>query len=630
MLPHPPKWLRKPVGATWGFGGRLVQFDFASGSNITIKTIIPDKSFSNCVDELEACILADSSESSSEYCSNMAHAATSKKDKEVWMFLKTTFSESSRDEMLLFLGFDKNISSSEQVTELLREMDIQRSPTSETVKDAESEISREPAVPFSFFPAGSGQDIEVDKLVTQSILLGDYETAVELCLGSNRLADALVIAMNGSPELLARAQSVFFQRNIKEKSYCRILKSIVSHDLTDVVENCIIDSKVGWKELLALICTYADQEQLSPLFATLGSRLEGRFGSGPPSILDNKETRAHAASLCYIGSGDLARVVAIWSSQIPRIKMLLEKSKGKEMAGIFALHSFIEKISLLRSSISFIDQDLTYILQEGETFALTTLYEVYKTYASLAARQGKIKASWRALEQIPICYFSSDSEFCALRDRVYNALGIMKTQAGEQITFPYDLINVFDALVVQNNQHSQFAHQPHMGQNGHVTGKHSFSQNTFIPPAHNVNQFNLNSQQTSPYGNQGGFATNQNAGYGTNFAVPSNVYTQQQYNAPPIQQFKPSISQFSAPSSASFSQQRAPALANSGSTGYGQPAPANHYQPPSFTQVAPTNVFQPPVYAPPATHIGQQLPPPTSRTPVDAGAPSQSNRHCNC
>jgi protein transport protein SEC31 len=107
-LPYAPKWLKRPVGCSWGFGGRLVHFDNKS-KEISVKTIISDKNFSESVDELEETLLDP--ESATEYCHKKAAACTSEKDKDVWLFLKTTFALDSREDMLDFLGFDKNFSS---------------------------------------------------------------------------------------------------------------------------------------------------------------------------------------------------------------------------------------------------------------------------------------------------------------------------------------------------------------------------------------------------------------------------------------------------------------------------------------------------------------------------------------
>ena len=50
---------------------------------------------------------------------------------------------------------------------------------------------------------------ETDCLVTKALVLGDFESAVSLCLSSNRFADAILLAVKGGSELLQRTQKAF-------------------------------------------------------------------------------------------------------------------------------------------------------------------------------------------------------------------------------------------------------------------------------------------------------------------------------------------------------------------------------------------------------------------------------------
>ncbi len=60
---------------------------------------------------------------------------------------------------------------------------------------------------------------DVDGLITQALLIGDYEAAVNLCLHDNRMADAIILAIAGGPELLAETQKKYFS-----KTQCKISK----------------------------------------------------------------------------------------------------------------------------------------------------------------------------------------------------------------------------------------------------------------------------------------------------------------------------------------------------------------------------------------------------------------------
>lgn len=53
---------------------------------------------------------------------------------------------------------------------------------------------------------------DVDGLITQALLTGNFEGAVELCLHDNRMADSIILAIAGGPQLLEETQKKYFTR----------------------------------------------------------------------------------------------------------------------------------------------------------------------------------------------------------------------------------------------------------------------------------------------------------------------------------------------------------------------------------------------------------------------------------
>lgn len=53
---------------------------------------------------------------------------------------------------------------------------------------------------------------DVDGLITQALLTGNFESAVDLCLHDNRMADAIILAIAGGQELLSRTQEKYFAK----------------------------------------------------------------------------------------------------------------------------------------------------------------------------------------------------------------------------------------------------------------------------------------------------------------------------------------------------------------------------------------------------------------------------------
>lgn len=52
---------------------------------------------------------------------------------------------------------------------------------------------------------------DAEGLICQALLLGNTEAAVELCLQNGRMADAIILAMTGGSDLLAKTQYRYFQ-----------------------------------------------------------------------------------------------------------------------------------------------------------------------------------------------------------------------------------------------------------------------------------------------------------------------------------------------------------------------------------------------------------------------------------
>ena len=54
---------------------------------------------------------------------------------------------------------------------------------------------------------------DTGSLMAQALLMGNFEAAVEMCLAENKMAEAILLAIAGGPELLLRTQKKYFERN---------------------------------------------------------------------------------------------------------------------------------------------------------------------------------------------------------------------------------------------------------------------------------------------------------------------------------------------------------------------------------------------------------------------------------
>jgi protein transport protein SEC31 len=479
-LKQPPKWLRRPVGCAWGFGNRLVTFSHTQSPDgrfqrsVQLKSIAADGTFFNRAHALDIVKGNSSTEALIEYCKNMASTAgtvVSEKDKEVWRFLAIMFETGARSQVLDFLGFDtKDIGG--KLSELLNKLKLAGNPhgnhlddnTENEIAEPEAAVSFAPSLdtPFKLYRNDQGEESDIDTLLTRSILLGDFKTAVEICLGADRLDDAFMFAVCGGNELLSTVQQEYIRKHQKDKSYARILQNILKGELNDIVDHVQVDGPDNdWKDVLALICTYAKTEDLSALIGGLGRRLEsltipGSTSSIKTSDWKTREEKKFAALLCYLGSGDLEKVLELWTireaEEEKLLKNLGDAAKGTKLPSqsshSLALQSLIEKIQIYRQAIGFVDSDLSTSPLDGH-YKLDVLYQKYIEYANAVANQGLVDVAWKILQLIPYGYKAPERHSGSkvivnlevLKDRIFNS-GRVYADLSLKPEFPYEFLDI--------------------------------------------------------------------------------------------------------------------------------------------------------------------------------------------
>ncbi|KAK1794473.1 hypothetical protein P4O66_011340 [Electrophorus voltai] len=151
---------------------------------------------------------------------------------------------------------------------------------------------------------------DMDGLISQALLVGNFEGAVELCLNDGRYAEAILLSISGGEELLKKTQQRYL--NKQTNSISMLISSVVMQNWRDIVQGCELDN---WKEALAALLTYANPEDFSALCDILGSRLEA-VGT---------EKSCLQACLCYICSGnihklDLVEKVMVLQKSVERLR----------------------------------------------------------------------------------------------------------------------------------------------------------------------------------------------------------------------------------------------------------------------------------------------------------------------
>uniref|UniRef100_A0A8C1RM72 Protein transport protein Sec31A n=1 Tax=Cyprinus carpio TaxID=7962 RepID=A0A8C1RM72_CYPCA len=348
-LKKPPKWIRRPVGASFAFGGKLVTLDNikpaaqqSAAHVVHISQVVTETDFLDRSNQLQATLTAGNF---LEYCQSKTEAAQSEFEKTVWSFLKVNFEEDARGKYLELLGYKKE--------ELALKVFLCAHSVFETsnTEILLRELEFLPMILCWLFAS------DIDGLITQALLIGDYEAAVNLCLHDNRMADSIILAIAGGPELLAKTQKKYFTKT--QSKISKLISAVVMKDWLDILETCDLQN---WKEALAAVMTYAKPEEFSSLCGLLGSRLEAA---------EDAALQAQAC-LCYICAGTVEQLVAYWA-------------KAQDSSSPLALQELVEKLVVLQRAVL--------RAQGGVSDMGALLAEKMNQYASLLASQGSLQTA---------------------------------------------------------------------------------------------------------------------------------------------------------------------------------------------------------------------------------------------
>ncbi|XP_068869070.1 protein transport protein Sec31A isoform X12 [Aphelocoma coerulescens] len=414
-LKKPPKWIRRPMGASFSFGGKLVTFENSKAPqqpgmeqqqqqhpHVYVSQVVTEKEFLARSNQLQEAV---QSEGFVSYCQKKIDMALADFERNVWAFLKVNFEEDSRVKYLELLGYRKDDLRKKITSALNKEgladgvlgeapaesdasvpnegdegQTTEEQFLGETLKDHKKETEDLGSAKTTFNISVSG---DVDGLISQALLTGNFESAVDLCLHDNRMADAIILAIAGGQELLSRTQEKYFAK--MQSKVTRLITAVVTKNWKEIVQSCDLQN---WREALAAVLTYARPDEFTALCDLLGSRLENEGDS----VLQTQ------ACLCYICAGNVDKLVACWT-------------KVQDGNSPLSLQDLIEKVVILRKAVQ-----LTQAVDPNAVGAL--LAEKMSQYANLLAAQGSLAA---ALTFLPAN--SNQPNIVQLRDRLCRAQG---------------------------------------------------------------------------------------------------------------------------------------------------------------------------------------------------------------
>ncbi|CAI5784754.1 transport Sec31A isoform X1 [Podarcis lilfordi] len=423
-LKKPPKWIRRPVGASFSFGGKLVTFENSKPQqqgaehpqhhyHVYVSQVVTEKEFLSRSDQLQEAVQA---EAFVNYCQKKIDAAKNDFERNVWSFLKVHFEEDSRGKCLELLGFRKD-DLRKKISLALHKESLHGREPDETLEESDQPVQSDgeegvaaqdqllgeskkdetatpPSADETFNISVTG---DIDGLITQALLTGNFESAVDLCLHDNRMADAIILAIAGGQELLSRTQEKYFAKT--RGKITRLITAVVTKNWKEIVQSCDLQN---WREALAAVLTYARPDEFAALCDLLGSRLESEGDS-------HLQTQA---CLCYICAGNVEKLVACWT-------------KAQDGSTPLSLQDLIEKVVILRKAVQ-----QTQVADASTVGAL--LADKMSQYANLLASQGSTAAALAFLPEN-----TNQPNIILLRERICRAQGEL-SRAPEAPKVPYE------------------------------------------------------------------------------------------------------------------------------------------------------------------------------------------------
>lgn len=444
-LGRAPKWLRKPVGATFGFGGKLCSFNNraantsdakkqnASSVMVNVSQIVENTDLVDACDKFHDAL---ASEDFNGFCRLKADTARTEQDRQVWGLMRVIcFEENARANLLSHLGFD-NEQIESIAEEYVRSMGEKRAEGGIPEVDLANvgETASEAALEDAKDAVGSVlRAEEAEEMIRKAFVVGNFAAAVDCCLEAGMMTEALLLAQCGDPSLWAKVQNTFFERQRNKKPFLNILQAVLKNELMELVLSIDLSK---WKEALAVLSTYGKSDEFPGMCEALAARLE------------NEAQDIASATLCYMCATNVSRTVNFWVDE------LKECNSAKGSVDTIALQEFIEKVIVYTHA------------NPGEPLGdACAVY--FAEYANLLASQGKLEVAPRYLKGDYI-----DEQI--LRDRLYHASSA-KPVGSRPPAFPFEKVNVSAASQGQPTAASGQSGLAIPGRNAQTGGKDAAS-----------------------------------------------------------------------------------------------------------------------------------------------------------
>lgn len=229
--------------------------------------------------------------------------------------------QQGKDDALSF--FSEMTSKAEQQKDPSPSSTNHKGPNSQTINNAEK-----PNLITETISKNINWNQGSEKLIKQSLLTGDLESAVEVALKSGREAEALLIAVSsGNQELLNKTKADYFSKT-KDLFVRNIFSSIINKNFEALLDYNVIKE---WREYIL----YANSYLNHPKFAS--------FAYSIAEKLSNTE-EIYSAIVCFILGQNFGKCLELLHS-----KFLKEtENANTKIEKDFLLHNLFEEVIALK------------------------------------------------------------------------------------------------------------------------------------------------------------------------------------------------------------------------------------------------------------------------------------------
>ncbi|CAH6721682.1 protein transport protein Sec31p [[Candida] jaroonii] len=372
---QPPLWLKRPSNVSFGFGKLVTVVTKDGKSSVEVKKIVGGAEGTEKIAEA-----LKKGQFNQIIDDNLNHSINDT-DKADWEMLKKLSDGGKKD---IF----------KEVTEVKEPETV----VEDVVKD-DGDFFDNLTTPSAFVPSG---DFELfpssgDTKLTKLILTNKLEQAVNQCLATNNLTEALILALDASDDVKTKVKNAYFSKESSQLS--RVLYSASIKDSTDILSHADVKD---WKFIATAIESFAkDDTDFNDKVNELGDRVL-KSGSRDDAIA------------CYLAGGAMDKISSIWLKELPDLEAKLLQNPGTSVkspsdARFEALNNFATKLVAYRT--------LTHSSGALSGPSVEPVCKVILEYVTLLSSFGQFELAEKFLGFLPSDYGSGGE-----RERISKAL----------------------------------------------------------------------------------------------------------------------------------------------------------------------------------------------------------------